>query len=51
MSEIDPEQYTAILKSAYDDKQYSLYVSRDDRLSDIAKFVKDLQTIPNIQSE
>ena len=51
MSHLDVEQYTAILKSTRDEKQYSLFVSREDRLADIAKFLKDLQTIPNIRSE
>ena len=33
------------------EKQYSLYCGKEDRLTDIAKFLIDLQTIPNVSSE
>lgn len=51
MSENSEEQYNAILKSVLTEKQYSLYCGKDDRLADIAKFLVDLQTIPNVTSE
>lgn len=51
MSEIDPDQYTLILKSVSNQKQYSLYCSRDDRLSDVATFLLGLEALPDVRNE
>lgn len=49
MSAGTDKQYTLNLKSAQTAKQYSLYVSGQDRLSEIGKFLKNM--IPDIVSE